>query len=316
LRLLGPSRATLRDLSISFVGSGADALVIENADQTGGRVFCDQVLTSGNDASKRCDTAILVDGVENSDITYLNGGWGEFSRAGVLVKGGPVLASGGKTSGQISLLLGALGNNERRLIDVENGGCVLACGFRDETPKPGSLIDLGPDSAGSIGVIGMSWAATPSATTPFINVDGFKGTLAYVGNYIGSGYQENDGSFFIRIAGDGTRTRVLCSASEFTSRGSITVDKTWHDLSDPKAQAFLLNCGGGGVNQPQHNIPYVVSHAVDAEPDQKPLLDMLAQIRDLRTQPPETRPQGVTDVKLFRIIIRASQDKAGLVIRR
>ena len=49
------SRATLRDLSLAFVGSGADVLVIENSDQPGGRIFCDQVLCGGNDASKRCD---------------------------------------------------------------------------------------------------------------------------------------------------------------------------------------------------------------------------------------------------------------------
>lgn len=316
LRLLGPSRITLRDLSLSFVGSGADALVIENADQPNGRIFCDQLLCSGNDASKPCDTAILIDGVENSDITCLNGGWGEFSRAGVLVKGGPILASGGKTSGQISLLLGALGNNQHRLIDVRNGGRVLACGFRDETPKPGSLIDLGPDSAGSISIFGMSWAATPSTTVPFINVDGFKGTLAYVGNYIGSGYQENDGSFFVRLAGDGSRSRVLCAASEFTSRNSTSVDRTWHDLSNPKAKALLLNCGGGGVNQKQYNIPNVPAQAAGTDPDEKTVLDMLAQIRDLRTQPPQTRPQGVTDVKLLRILIRASQGRTGLAIRR
>ena len=142
-KFLGPSRITLRDMSFSFVGSGADVIVIEQCDQIGGRIFCDQVLSGGNDGSKRCDTCIYVDGIEHSDVTYLNAGWGEFSRAGVIVRGGPIRSSGGKTQGQVSLLLGALGNNEYRLIDVKEGGGVLACGFRDETPKAGALIDLG-----------------------------------------------------------------------------------------------------------------------------------------------------------------------------
>ena len=128
LKLLGPSRVTIRDLSLAFVGSGADALHVEKADQAGGRIFCDQVVCAGNDPSHRCDIAIYVDGVEDSDITYINGGWGEYTRGGVVVKGGPVLSSGGKTQGQVSLLLGALGNNESRLINVQNGGRVLACG--------------------------------------------------------------------------------------------------------------------------------------------------------------------------------------------
>ncbi len=316
LKLAGPSRVTIRDLSIAFGGSGADAMVIDNADQAGGRIFCDQVLCGGNDASKRCDIAILVDGVEDSDVTYLNAGWGEFTRAGVLVKGGPVLEAGGSTRGQVSLLLGALGNNESRLIDVQNGGRVLACGYRDETPKPGALIGLDKDSSGSISVMGMSWAATPSTTKPFINIEGFRGTLSYVGNYIGSGYDENDGSFFIRITGDGSHSRILSAASEFTSRNSTTADRTWHDSSAPKAQAFLLNCGGGGVNQKQHNIPNLVAQTVGADPDEKAVLDMLSQIRSLRTEPPARRPDGITDVKLLRIIIRASQGRTGLVISR
>ena len=316
LRLLGPSRVTLRDLSLAFVGSGADVLVIENSDQPGGRIFCDQVLCGGNDASKRCDIAILVDGVEHSDVTYLNGGWGEFTRGGVVVKGGPVRKSGGQTNGQVSLLLGALGNNEYRLLDVQAGGHVLACGFRDETPKAGALLDLGPDSAGAISVMGMSWAALPSRTQPFINVDGFQGTLAYVGNYIGSGYDENDGSFFIRIAGNGPGSRVLSAASEFTSRRSTTVANVWRDTSDPKAHAILLNCVGGGVNQQQYDIPNVVAQTVDAEPAEQPVLEMLAQIHALRIEAPLPRANAVTDVKIHRVLVRASQGRMGLVIRR
>ncbi|MEO8352020.1 MAG: glycosyl hydrolase family 28-related protein, partial [Chthoniobacteraceae bacterium] len=111
LRLQGPSRVTLRDLSLAFSGSGAGALVVENANQPGGRIFCDQVLCGGNDAGKRCAVAIEVDGLEQSDVTYLNGGWGEFTSAGVVVKGGPKRAAGGTAPGQVALLLGALGNN-------------------------------------------------------------------------------------------------------------------------------------------------------------------------------------------------------------
>ena len=69
-----------------------------------------------------------MDGVEQSDVTFLNGGWGEFTRGGVVVRGGPVLASGGTTQGQVSLLLGALGNNEFKLMDVQNGGRVWRMG--------------------------------------------------------------------------------------------------------------------------------------------------------------------------------------------
>jgi Pectate lyase superfamily protein len=316
LRLQGPSRATVRDMWFSFVNSGADAIAADNADQPGGRIYCDQVVCAGNDPSKRCDVAVLVDGVENSDVTFLNGGWGEFTRGGVVVRGGPVLASGGTTEGQVSLLLGALGNNESKLVDVRNGGRVLACGYRDETPKPGSLIDLGPDSAGSVSVVGMSWAATPSKTKPFINLQSFKGTLAYLGNSIGSGYAENDGSFFISIAGDGAATRLLSAADEFSSVNSTTLPKVWQDASSPKALAILDTCIGGGVNQKKYDIPNIAPKRAGAEPDEKATLDMLSQIRGLRIEPPATRPEGVTDVKLLRVQIRAGQGRTGLAFNR
>ena len=124
---------------------------------------------------------------------------------------------------------------------------MLACGFRDETPKPGALIDLGTNSAGAISVMGMSWAATPSSTQPFIDITGFKGILAYVGNYIGSGYAENEGSFFVRISADGRSSRVLSAANEFTSLHSTNVANVWRDSSAPKAEAMLINTNLDGV---------------------------------------------------------------------
>jgi hypothetical protein len=316
LKLLGPSRVTMRDLSLAFSGSGADALLVENADQPGGRIFCDQVLAGGNDAGKRCAVAIEVDGLDHSDVTYLNGGWGEFTRAGVVVRGGPKRAAGGSAPGKVALVLGALGNNEYRLMDVQAGGEVAAYGFRDETPKPGALLDLGPDSAGRISVVGMSWAGTPSTTQPFINLEGFKGSLTYVGNAMGSGYQENDGSLFVRITGPCDGLRALFAASEFTSENSITLPKVWQDRSDPKARAILLHCVGSGVNKPKHNIPNMVSQSEGTEPDDAELRSMLEQIRTLRIEPPAIRADGVTDVRLHRVIIRASQERTGLIFRR
>jgi hypothetical protein len=79
--------------------------------------------------------------------------------------------------------------------------------------------------------------------------------LAYVGNYVGSGYEENEGSFFIQVAGDGSDTRVLSAANEFTSRHSTNVANAWRDITRPKAQALFLNGVGGAVNQRQYDIP-------------------------------------------------------------
>jgi hypothetical protein len=209
-----------------------------------------------------------------------------------------------------------LGNNEYRLVDVQDGGRALACGFRDETPKAGALIDLCPESSGAVSIMGMSWAATPSTTQPFINVKDFRGTVAYVGNYVGSGYGENNGFFFFQIAGNGRDTRVLSAANEFTSVHSTNVANIWRDTSNPKANAQLINNIGGGVNQRHYDIPNVVSQSIDADTDQRAVLETLSQIRELRTEPPVARSAGATDVKLIRLLIRASEGKIGLAIKR
>ena len=74
---------------------------------------------------------------------------------------------------------------------------------------------------------------------------------------VGSGYGENDGSFSIRVAGNGSGSQVLSAANEFTSLHSTNVAHVWRNTSAPKAQALFVNCVGGGVNQRQFDIPDV-----------------------------------------------------------
>jgi hypothetical protein len=59
---------------------------------------------------------------------------------------------------------------------------------------------------------------------------------------VGSGYGENEGSFFIRVAGNGRGSGVLSAANELTSTHSTNVASVWRDASSPKAQALFLNC--------------------------------------------------------------------------
>src|SRR5439155_1480534 len=67
LRLEGPSRATLRDLYVH--APQARALLIEKADQPGGRVFADQLNASGPAEAKGGRTAALrVRGLDHTDV--------------------------------------------------------------------------------------------------------------------------------------------------------------------------------------------------------------------------------------------------------
>ena len=55
---------------------------------------------------------------------------------------------------------------------------------------------------------------------------------------------------------------------------------------------------------------------MDAVPNESAVLALLADIRALRIEPPSVRAAGVTDVKLFRLLIRVGEGRTGLVFRR
>ena len=116
------------------------------------------------------------------------------------------------------------------------------------------------------------------------------------------------------ISGKGADTRLLCAADEFCSMKSTTLEKIWRDASAPKAQAVLPDCVGGGVNRTKYDIPDLVQGIGTAEDDA--VLDLISPITALRIEPPSRRPEGVTEVKLMRVLVRAGQGRMGLVIRR
>src|SRR5207244_6568343 len=67
LRLEGPSRATLRDFYVH--AGGARALAVTNADQAGGRIFADQLNTTGPTNARAGRTAALrVNGLDKTDV--------------------------------------------------------------------------------------------------------------------------------------------------------------------------------------------------------------------------------------------------------
>jgi hypothetical protein len=307
LILQGPSHATIRDTRLSFRGSNSDVMLVDNADQIGGSVYCDQVIISGNTLSEGMSYGVFVDGVENSTVTLRNGSCGNTLLGGVVAKGGAVLSSGGTTDGQIDFLFGGLGNTPNNLFDVQNGGRLIAGGFRDETEMEGTYINLGYESSGSLSVFGMSWAVTPSLNIPIIKTNSFDGYLTFVANRMGNGYSEDvPGSIFTQITGDGSGTNVFFANSKIYSKYSTTASKVWKDNSSPTANATFLN------NSDFTDITNKLENIIT---DSNYITRSVAQLRSHRTDAPSVLSAGKTNVKLVRVIMSGSANKRGLTIK-
>ena len=67
----GPSRVTIKDLLLDVPYTGSvEALVIDNADQVGGRIYGQEFSAGGPQWTQPCDIGLLTDQIENSDVTY------------------------------------------------------------------------------------------------------------------------------------------------------------------------------------------------------------------------------------------------------
>ena len=293
----GPSRVTIKDLILnvpylSYVGP--EALVIENADQVGGRIFGNQFNAGGPQWTQPCDIGLLADRVENSDITMICFYPGFGSSAMVQAEGGPVLAAGGSTNGQISLLGGATGDCQN-LFNVTNGGRLDAEGMWNEGDfsRTSGLVNLS-NTSGSLSMVCMSWHLLTQTPYPMVKTDNFTGNLTLLLNSFAQGPQS-----YMPMTGNGSNLNVLSGYNDWGSNNTIggTTDSTWQDLTSASANANFI----GNTSTTFRALDVVVDKIHNVLPDTSAILNSLAQLRAVRTDPPMDRTPGVTDVKLFRV---------------
>ncbi len=296
-RLEGPSRAILRDLGIRAV----NGLVIENADQPGGRIYANQLNLSGGGETpdKFCAYGIYVDGVEQSDITSICGGFGQCLH-GIQARGGPLLAAGRQAPGQINVLSGA-SSHGTSLFDVADHGRLVAEGYWYESDwkYPSAFVDLAGKS-GALTIAAMPWAV--NTDNSFLSVSGFAGRFAFLCNNVGQRI------YRLNVAGDGSRCRFLSVCNSFNmAKQAVGAADVWADDSSPNGSAALLNCNYWGDKTGQ--IQNVSDKKPGGEPDDQFIRNALEQLRAVQIQPLTARAPGLTDVKLIRVRITGAGGK-------
>jgi hypothetical protein len=303
MHCMGPSRVTIKDLLLNVpynAYNGPEALVIEDADQVGGRIYGLEFNAGGPQWTQPCDVGMYADGVENSDITMACFYPGFGNTAMVKANGGSVLSAGGNTNGQISLLGGATGDCQN-LFSVSNGGRIDAEGMWNEGDwaRTSGLLNL-TNNSGKISVACMSWILLTNSTYPMVDATNFSGTLTLLLNHF-----NNEPRTYIPISGNGSTINMLSAYNDFGASNTIggTADSTWEDMTSPNAKSDFISNTSVGFRF----LDDVASKVHNVQSDTTSILNDLAQLRAVRTDPPNDGAAGITDVKLFRVAAWGTQ---------
>jgi hypothetical protein len=303
LRLEGPSRATIRDLSCQ--AGRASAIVLQNCDQPSGKIFCDQLNVSG--ASTNEDGAgVLVDGVERSDVLFRCLQGGTFCRRWISVLGGPLCQAGRQAPGQVSVFCGATGTAEAQYHVARGGRLVVRSVYHEVSGDSPQGILL--DDAGSLSVDATRFSYKTSPQKPLVQLRDFKGQFALL-----TGMLLPVGTRFpaqIQIAGDGSQCNALCMANMFWAPcPGVNADMVWQDTSQPAAKAAMLVCNlnGGGESGLKNGFGRLDNRGQRLQGDRDWILDMLRPTRQARIWDPRSVVRGVTDVRLHRVICTAGK---------
>jgi hypothetical protein len=300
IKCQGPSRIMIKDIWFRIQyheNTGIEGITIEDADQNGGRIYANQFYMGSLDPAHPADMGIYSDGVERSDITVTCTSYGSAKNGVVKARGGTVLAAGGNTNGQISLLTGASGGSQN-LFDVSDGGRIDAEGMWYEgyaATNTSGLINL-DNTSGKLSITCMQWYLN-NTTLPIIRTNNFDGTLTLIDN----GFNQVPRTH-VRMEGIGTGATFFSGYNYFAGGDTLGVatDSIWQDLTSPNAGSSLLGCvAGSGSHFTYLNSVFDKVH--DVIPDTNFILNSLSQMRAVRTEPPMDRAAGVTDVKLFRV---------------
>lgn len=314
LHLAGPSRATLRDFYIH--APNARALVVDRADQPGGRIFADQLNTNGPRDQRGGRTAALrVNGLARTDVLLRalqgsghGGAWVE------VVGGGGAAAA----TNQVSVFTGATGSAAGQY-DVRRGGRLVVRGVYHERSS-GSLTGLHLTDSGTLCIDATRFSYATSSDSPTIAADSFRGTFTLATCMLMPVATKQTCRFELR--GDGRETSVLALNNQFwVHEPGTTAETVWINKARPAARGGLVGCNINTSNKQAapKGFAFLESVGDHADPARSklgsgPLRDRggvndatilrhLAPLREARVwRPGKPAAARTTDVRIHRVM--------------
>jgi len=321
LRLDGLSRAILRDFYIH--APNARGLLIEDADQPGGRIFADQLNVNGSHQKYQPHTAALrVNGLSQTDVLLRamqgsgNGGvWVE-------VIGGPEAAS---AKNQVSIFTGATGSAAGQY-DVSRGGRLVVRGVYHERSSD-SLNGLHLTDSGTLCIDATRFSYATSANAATIGADNFRGLFTLATCMLMPVETQETCRFELR--GDGSEATVLAINNQFwVHQPGTSADTVWRNLAKPPARGGLVGCNINTSNKEAAPKGFEFLANVGDSPDPAksksgagPLDDRggvdnatitkhLAPLRKARVWLPAEASASVTDVQIHRVMVTGGRSAA------
>jgi hypothetical protein len=310
LVLKGPSRATVRDLTLQ-AGDGT-GLKVEGCDQPGGLVCADQLNVAGLGADRKCAAGLRVDGVANADVLLRCLQGGSFAAKWVEVLGGRARQAGRDAPGQVALFNGATGTADAQYAVARGGRLVVRGVYHEldaESPQ-GILLD----DSGTLIVDATRFSYKTSPEHPLIKLDGHRGSFTLLTSLLLPVNSPHPAR--IEIRGDGSCCAVLCMDTLFwLNEGGGDAERVFRNEARPAARAALLNCnvnsGVGGITR-RNGFDFLEDRG---PADEGFILGQLKPLREARTRVPEVGRQDVTDVRLHRVIGRAGRGGVGVLLK-
>jgi hypothetical protein len=300
IRIVAPSHLLMRDISVF----GNEAIYAEVDDKPGSRVTGTLFNCGGYDMYHMANTAMIIDGIEQSYMLF-SGISIVYCYNGVLVKGGPILSSGGSINGQIAFLSGATGCGQN-MWETQKNGKLIAQGMWYEMNYDDrrSLIDLTGASSGSLAIGAMFWGYAPNPDRPIVSIDNFSGQFTAIANAFGG--SDNRPQWW-QLKGNGAQGRILsaCNGWFLGTDSAALVNKWpyWVDQTSPSAAASRIFS----------EAPEITNKIMNALPDSSSLLSSLALMRSLRIKKPT--PPTEDDSHLDFIRVNAYCDYAETAVR-
>lgn len=318
LKLAGPTHATLRDL---YLGAPkGSALLVEDADQPGGRIFADQLNASGPSSPKAdslavgSTSAVRVNGLVQTDVLFRcfdgNGNSGTW-----------VEVIGGEKSGrnQVSIFTGATSSAVSQY-SVRKGGHLVARGiYHEKSADTLRGIYLSGPGTLSVDASRFSYATSPKA--PLVMAQDFQGLLTVATSVLLPVDSTNTCRF--EMTGHGESASVLALNDLFwVYEGGVSGEKVWLNKTIPPARGGLLGCNmntqregifktGGfaflddlpsGVPGPQSGAPLSTTKAPPSRLADSTLLQHLAPLREARVWLPGDGLAHATDLRIYRVM--------------
>ncbi|MBN2476807.1 MAG: hypothetical protein JXB62_19525 [Pirellulales bacterium] len=321
LRLSGPSRATLRDFYVH--APNARGVVVENADQPGGRIFADQLNVNGpRDRQSGRTAALRIAGLDRTDVLLRALQGSGNAGAWVEVLGGPAAAD---AEGQVSVFTGATGSAAGQY-DVRRGGRLVVRGVYHERSSD-SLTGLHLRGEGTLSIDATRFSYATSAESPTVAADDFRGLFTLATCMLLPVETRQTCRFEIR--GDGSRASVLALNNQFWVHEPGTTSETvWLNKATPPARGGLLGCNINTSNKEAapKGFEFLANVGDTTDPARLPfgsgpladrggvddatILRHLAPLRAARVWLPAETKAGLTDVRIHRLMVSGGRDAA------